>query len=137
MIDLNTITPEQARQIRLLIQKAVASLMDQDALIAVFLFPHWKDTETYAVGDRVEYQDTLYKCLTAHSSQSSWTPDVSPSLWVRVDNPAEEWPEWIQPLGSTDAYPLGAKVSHNEKHWESTVDANVWQPGVYGWNEVI
>lgn len=22
-----------------------------------------------------------------------------------------------------------------EKHWISTVDANVWEPGVYGWEE--
>ena len=35
-----------------------------------------------------------------------------------------------------DAYPLGAKVSHNEKHWTSTVENNVWEPGVYGWEEV-
>jgi hypothetical protein len=29
----------------------------------------------------------------------------------------------------------GDKVSHNEKHWISDVDANVWEPGVYGWTE--
>ncbi len=27
------------------------------------------------------------------------------------------------------------KVSHKEKHWISTVDSNVWEPGVYGWEE--
>ena len=31
--------------------------------------------------------------------------------------------------------PRGAKVSHKEKHWISTVDSNVWEPGVYGWEE--
>ena len=36
---------------------------------------------------------------------------------------------------STDAYPKGAKVSHNGKHWISDLDANVWEPGVYGWTE--
>jgi hypothetical protein len=30
----------------------------------------------------------------------------------------------------------GDKVSHNDKHWESQVDNNVWEPGVYGWVEV-
>jgi hypothetical protein len=30
---------------------------------------------------------------------------------------------------------MGAKVSHNGKHWISDVDNNVWEPGVYGWSE--
>lgn len=29
----------------------------------------------------------------------------------------------------------GDKVSHNDKHWISDVDSNVWEPGVYGWTE--
>lgn len=33
------------------------------------------------------------------------------------------------------AYAKGAKVSHNGKHWTSDVDANVWEPGAYGWTE--
>ena len=78
----------------------------------------------------------VYKCLTAHVSQNSWTPADSPSLWVRIDDPAAEWPEWVQPTGSTDAYAKGAKVSHNGKHWTSDADANTWEPGVYGWTEV-
>lgn len=126
-----------ARRLRPIIERAAVSLEDELALQAVELFPHWsEDSKEYKVNDRVSYSDTLYKCLTAHTSQSSWTPAVSPSLWVRVDNPAEEWPEWIQPVGSTDAYEYGAKVSHNGKHWISTFEgANVWEPGVYGWSE--
>lgn len=41
--------------------------------------------------------------------------------------------EWVQPSGATDAYPLGAQVTHNGKTWTSLVAANVWEPGVYGW----
>ena len=26
------------------------------------------------------------------------------SLWVSISDPAEEWPEWSQPLGAHDAY---------------------------------
>lgn len=55
-------------------------------------------------------------------------------MWARVDDPGEEWPEWRQPLPE-EAYPEGAKVSHNGKHWISKVPANVWEPGVYGWTE--
>lgn len=129
------ITRQKARTLRRHIEQASASLPDIDALDAVELFPNWKTDIEYEVGDRVRYEDTLYKCLTAHTSQSTWTPPDSPSLWVRVDDPHIEWPEWVQPVGSADAYAKGAKVSHNNKHWTSDVDANVWEPGVYGWTE--
>ena len=115
--------------LRQMIVKASASLSDSDALQGVELFAVWSgDSVDYAVGDRVSYDGTLYKCLTAHTSQSTWTPPDSPSLWVRVDDPSIEWPEWVQPVGSTDAYAKGAKVSHNGKHWISDVDGNVWEP---------
>lgn len=42
---------------------------------------------------------------------------------------------WRQPTGAHDAYPLGAHVTHNGKEWESSVAANVWEPGVSGWQE--
>ena len=127
---------EHARRLRALIEQTSVNLTDEEALTGIELFPVWKSDGVYSVGDRVRYEDTLYKCLTAHTAQSSWTPSESPSLWVRVDNPAEEFPEWIQPLGSTDAYPIGAKVSHNEKHWVSDYDNKIWEPGVFGWTEV-
>lgn len=127
----------KARLLRRLIELASASLSDKDALDGVELFPHWADDKDYVTGDRVSYGGTLYKCLLDHTAQPSWTPDVSPSLWVRVDDPSVEWPEWIQPVGSTDAYAKGAKVSHNSKHWISDVDGNVWIPGVYGWTEAV
>lgn len=121
--------------LRSLIVKASVSLSDSDALNGVELFPVWATDTAYEVGARVSYEGTLYKCLTAHTSQATWTPDASPSLWVRVDDPSIEWPEWVQPVGSTDAYAQGAKVSHNEKHWISDVDGNVWEPGVAMWTE--
>jgi len=129
------ITRQHAIKLRQLIVKASASLSDTDALEAVELFPRWSDSAEYVTGDRVSYEGILYKCLLDHTSQPSWTPDASPSLWARVDDPGEEWPEWRQPTGATDAYALGAKVSHNEKHWISDYDNNTWEPGVFGWSE--
>lgn len=115
---------------------ASSGTTDEKAILAPELFDRWSaESVAYAVGDRVRYGDLLYKCLTAHTSQESWTPDAAPSLWVRIDDPAIEWPEWRQPQGSTDAYPKGAKVSHNGKRWISDLDANVWEPGVSGWTE--
>lgn len=114
-----------------------STLTDEQALSNVGFFVPWRTETAYGVDQIISYGSTLYRCLTAHTSQTTWTPDVSPSLWVRIDNPAIEWPDWVQPTGSTDAYSKGAKVTHNEKHWISTVDANVWEPGVYGWEEQI
>lgn len=130
------ITREKARRLRQLIEMMSEALTDSEALEGIELFPVWKNDHLYEVGNRVRYGDTLYKCLTSHASQSTWVPADSPSLWVRVDNPAEEFPEWVQPLGATDAYAMGAKVSHLGKHWQSDYDANIWEPGVFGWSEV-
>lgn len=123
-------------KLRSLIIKASASLSDTDALQAVELFKRWNgDGQEYVADERVSDDGILYKVLQDHTSQPSWKPKDSPSLFVRVDDPSIEWPEWIQPVGSTDAYAEGAKVSHNEKHWISNTDGNVWEPGVYGWTE--
>lgn len=131
------ITRQKAYKLRELILKISKHLSDDDALDGIELFPHWKSDGSYEVGDRVSYNGILFKCLQAHDSQDTWTPSDSPSLWVRVDNPSVEYPEWVQPLGSTDAYPMGAKVSHLGKHWISIVDNNIWEPSVYGWTKVI
>ena len=129
------ITIEKAKALRKKIESMSADLPDDEALEAPELFPKWSIKE-YAVGDRVRYEDILYKCLQNHTSQSDWTPDVAVSLWVRVDDPSIEYPEWRQPTGAQDAYAKGAKVSHKDKHWVSDVDNNVWEPGVFGWSEV-
>lgn len=127
------ITAERARELRQLIMKAAESLSDEDALNGVELFPAWQTAAAYAIGDRCAYEETLYKCVQAHTSQDDWTPDVTPALWTMVS--LDEWPEWVQPTGAQDAYQTGDQVSHNEKHWLSIVDDNVWEPGVYGWEE--
>lgn len=127
------ITKERARELRALIEQATVSLNDEDALSGIELFPMWKTATSYAIDARVQYNDILYKCVQAHISQSDWTPDVTPALWTQVS--LEEWPEWRQPTGAQDAYAKGDKVTHNDVHWTSDVDANVWEPGVYGWTQ--
>lgn len=101
------------------------------------LFEAWVTDKGYAVGKIVTRPNgNLYKCVQAHRSQADWTPEATPALWTKIGDPTEEYPEWSQPLGAHDAYPLGAKVSHNGKKWTSDVANNVWEPGVYGWTEV-
>ena len=100
------------------------------------LFSEWTCPIAYKTGNIRRYKGVLYKCIQDHTSQADWTPDTAVSLWTLTADPAEEWPAWSQPVGAHDAYSLGDQVSHNEKHWTSDVDGNVWEPGVYGWTEV-
>lgn len=129
------ITREQAVKLRKLIEKMSADLTDSEAYTAPQLFPQW-GLKQYTTGDRVQYSDKLYKCIQAHTAQSDWTPDTAVSLWVEVSDPSVEFPDWKQPTGAQDAYAKGDKVSHSARHWISDVDANVWEPGVFGWSEV-
>lgn len=99
------------------------------------MFAEWKAGVAYTVGQYRNYGDKLCRCVQAHTSQEGWEPDKAASLWSVAADPAEEWPAWSQPLGAHDAYPAGAKVSHQGKHWTSDVDGNVWEPGVAMWTE--
>lgn len=101
------------------------------------LFPEWAYPITYKTGQICRYNGLLYKCIQEHTSQMSWTPTDAVSQWVMIADPREEWPEWKQPIGSFDTYKAGDKVTHNEKHWVSGTDNNTWEPGVFGWNEVM
>lgn len=120
------ISKELARKLRAFLEKMSVNATDEEALDNILAFPRWEVGREYAKDERIRYNDVLYKVLQNHTSQADWTPDVAVSLYVRVN--IEEWPEWVQPTGAHDAYNKGDKVSHNEKHWESLIDANVYEP---------
>ena len=127
----------KARALRDAMNSASNALTDEQALKSVALYPLWSPSASYAVGERVRYNDTLYKCLQAHNAQDSWNPSDAVSLWAEVLIPDPEViPDWKQPE-STNPYMKGDKVHHNDKNWISDVDNNVWEPGVYGWSEYV
>ena len=126
---------EKARFLRAMIEQAAVSLSDEEAFDAAELFPKWQAGLTYIQGDRARYDGILYKCAQTHTSQDDWHPDVVPALWVRVAEPGEI-PTWVQPAGAHDAYAIGDKVRWNGNVWVSSVDANIWEPGVFGWDLV-
>lgn len=109
---------------------------DQTALAGKELYPLWNEAAVYKKGDRVRYDGVLYRCLQDHTAQATWTPTDAPSLWAKVLIPTPSViPEWEQPE-STNPYMKGDKVKYNGKTWVSSIDNNVWAPGVYGWDEV-
>lgn len=124
---------EQAWAYRQTIENAATLQTDEAALENIYLYPKWEPDRFAELGIRWRYGETLYKCVQAHTTQADWTPDITPAMWVVVS--LDEWPEWIQPTGAHDAYNQGDKVSHLEKHWVSDIDANVYEPSVYGWTE--
>ena len=131
---------EQDSKINTLVFRALAQtdvITPADALDNAGMFPLWADN----IGQRAEagsywrHADKLYRVNVGqgHTIQADWPPDQAVSLFSLSANPADEWPEWIQPTGAHNAYGKGAKVAHNGKRWISTADGNVWEPGVYGW----
>ena len=126
----------KANAIRRNILKVSASLSDDYAWETPELFPVWESGIEVTSGERYQYKNKLYKCVQSHTTQEQWTPDITPALWTEVAKPGEI-PEWKQPTGAQDAYMTGDKVRHNEKIWQSDVDNNIWEPGVYGWSEVV
>lgn len=135
---------EKAIALRPIIEQAMETgeLTPEQMEQATNLFPFWDGNGVeYYAGDPdhkqsiVQHNELLWKCISPHKSQPDWAPGIAVSLWSRTSDPAEEWPEWIQPTGAHDAYEKGAKVSHNGKHWISEYDANVYEPGIFGWKE--
>ena len=126
---------EAAKVIRAAMDAAAAVLTDAQALEAAALYPAWSAAGDYDAGERVRFGGALYKCLQAHAAQPDWTPAAAPSLWAKVlvSDTGAPLP-WEQPE-STNPYMKGDKVTHAGKTWVSTIDNNVWEPGVYGWEE--
>ena len=77
-------------QLKELAQAQVAELSDDEAKKVPALFPLWETEKAYAVGDRVWYQASLYKCVQAHTSQSTWNPKDAVSLWANVSEESQE-----------------------------------------------
>ena len=96
----------------------------------------WTAGARYEVGDVVTYEGAEYECVQSHTAQADWTPPATPALWSVVEEPGDEIQPWVQPTGAHDAYQKGDRVTYNGWIWESTIDANVWEPGVYGWSQV-
>lgn len=101
------------------------------------VFNDWRTSTVYRAGVVVADDGTLWRCVQAHTSQDDWRPSGTPALWAAVRKTAGPTvDEWRQPVGAHDAYKVGDRVTHNGQMWESTAAANVWEPGVYGWEAV-
>ena len=137
MQDKKFIAQQYNRFMQMSVQSA--NLPDDQAMEVADLYPDWVAMKAYAVDEIVKYgvnadgETQLYKVIQAHTSQEDWKPDVTASLYKAIGFTDDGVSIWTQPLGSHDAYAKGDVVSFENQLWISTVDGNVWQPGVYGW----
>ena len=95
----------------------------------------YKTKDVFSYGTNAVGDPQLYQVLQDHTSAEQWTPDTATSLYKAIGITADGYPEWVQPLGATDAYKKGDIVSYNGKLYRSTIDGNVWAPDAYpaGW----
>ena len=121
------------------------TVSDEAALEVLTIYPKWEDNigKTITNDDitrglnRYQHNGELYKVVQPTVFQTQYEPGAEGTSSIFVKISLEEWPEWVQPTGAHDAYAKGDKVTHSSKKWTSDVDANTWEPGVYGWTEVV
>lgn len=81
-----------AKQLRPIIEKAVQSLPDSEAVASKTLYPKWEDlvklgSVTSEVGYKFRYDGELYKCRNANPKFSAeWVPGIdTAALYERID----------------------------------------------------
>lgn len=124
---------------KLILDKA-QELDDAEALENSVIYPFWEAGIEVKLNDKYQFfvgtELQLFKVVQAHTTQADWTPTQVPALFTRVQL-GDVILDWVQPTGAQDAYRLGDRViypSGSGQVWENTgSDANVWQPGVFGW----
>ena len=139
---------QQALELRKVLQFFLSTLdadTDTEKMLEVAtVFPKWEIGKAYKVKEVFSYGENgvgdpqLYQVLQAHTSAAEHTPDAAVSLYKKIGVTEDGYPEWVQPLGASDAYNTGDIVSYNGVLYRSTIDGNVWSPDAYpqGWEVV-
>ena len=79
-------TEDVVAKIKGLLQAQVKEQTDEEALENIELFPTWQSRMGKKVeqGERLYYDDRLWKVVQGHTVQDDWRPDVATSLYVQV-----------------------------------------------------
>ena len=138
---MNIFKLNKVKAMRSKIEQLAETLDDEQAIEYVDLFPTYNSNgHIYNVGDRFRDEGILYKVLQSHTSQVSWKPNETPSLYAVV-LPGQDGTDigvWTQP-DSTNPYMKGDQVYYptiNDSIYESIIDNNIWAPDIYGWEKI-
>ena len=85
-------TEEVVIKLKALMQEQVSEQSDEKALENIELFPTWRSKmgESVSVGERLYFDDKLWKVIQSHIVQESWRPDEAASLFVQVQVDSEQ-----------------------------------------------
>ena len=78
-------TAEEVTALLIKEQINTLSVDDATAVRMTVFYPEWEKNKQYTVGYKVQYLGKLYKVVQAHTSQETWTPDITASLYTRID----------------------------------------------------
>src|SRR5690606_26651894 len=110
------------------LQKFAATLPEEEALELAAMYPKWESNKRYAPGQYIRHglnqdgEPQVFSVLQEHTSQADWLPPQTAALYKKLGFTDDGTPTWVQPLGATDAYQIGDKVSHNGKIYVSTAN---------------
>ena len=107
---------------RQLIEQLAVTLDDETALTGVELFPIWTIDRVYAVGDKVQRNGKLWRCIQAHTSQAGWEPENAASLWTEICESHAGTLEDPIPYNGNMALESGKYYSQNSKIYRCTRD---------------
>ena len=79
-------TEDVVAKIKNLLRDKVAEQTDEEALENIELFPTWQSKIGVQVeqGERLYYDDKLYKVQQTHIPQEDWRPEATASLYVQI-----------------------------------------------------
>lgn len=131
-----------SKQIRRALELFAETITDESTMMEIAdMYPQYAVGKAYKTGDVFSYgvnkdgETQLYQVLQPHTSAAEWKPGEAVSLYKAIGITPQGYPIWTQPLGATDAYQKGDIVQDEGELWISTIDNNVWKPGVYGWEK--
>lgn len=126
---------------------------DAEAIANQSAYPIWENLDDeYAFGSDFKCQALdglelkLFKIIQPHAKQSDRHPNLTPALWSKIEIGGDGVEIWTQPIGGDGKYPYidpasgqPYKVTHAGKTWVNIHQGslNVWEPGVFGWQEIL
>lgn len=78
------LTAEEVSRMLLTQQVNTLEVDDNTALRMREFYPAWTANVAYPVDHKVQYNGRLYKVIQSHTSQVTWEPTNTPSLWTEV-----------------------------------------------------
>lgn len=105
---------DRCRELRQAIQLFAGTLTeDADIMTIPSIFPAWQVNKAHETKDVFSYgldadgKPQLYQVLQSHTASDIYPPDTATSLYKQIGITEDGIPEWVQPLGATDAYDMG------------------------------